>query len=134
MFVKVYIKMKIIRNDKNNVQFQLKNRFISVNLIKKLRIVLKRLFINKFKMFKFWVISTVEKSSKFIFENNTIISRTEMINTNLFKFDFLNAKNIKLSLRQLQTSQFSHDFEKFLQSIEKFVKNALNSCIIIVIN
>ena len=52
-------------------------------------------------MFKFRVISIVEKSNEFIFENDIIISRTEMIDINLFKFDSLNANNIKLSLRQL---------------------------------
>ena len=126
--------MKMIYNNKNNVQFQLEDRFIFVNSTKKLRTVLKKLFIDKFEMFKFRIISTVEESSEILFENDIIISRIEVINTNSFEFDFLNADNIKLSLRQSQTLQFFYDFKKFLQLIEKFVKDALSSCIVIVIN
>ena len=96
------IKQTIIQNNKNIIQFELESRFVSVNLIEKLQIVLKRFAVNKSTIFKFKIIPIDSKSSKFIFKSSILISVTENINLDFGLFTVLYIDTIQFLLYLFQ--------------------------------
>lgn len=66
-------------SDKAIIQFKIEYRFIIFNFSKKSRIILIKLIVIKFILFKFKIVLIDFESNKFIFENNTIILLIENI-------------------------------------------------------
>lgn len=135
ILINICLKQTIIENNKNVIQFEIKNYFILIVLLNKLYTILIKFIVNKSKIFKFKIILMKFENNKFKFENNIVILSIKNIELN-FILNIVLCENImQLLLRFSQILQSSFfNVKKSLFFIEQNIKNMLSINITFFIN